>query len=174
MKHHLNSIFSYISWACWSIITGGCFLIAAFLAPLTFFKLPLLIPDSSQIHHYSTILMTSLFSAFVPACLIAFLISTMLEQTNFRNDFRDHRVKLLCRETLLLAGLIIWGALALVVVPEMSEMVFGKDWQNPATRVLFREQHVLSTNLVKAGLLITLIIPWVSNHSHLLNSDSRT
>ena len=156
-----NPVLNYLFWLCWSIIVGGMVLVAI-LAPVAFLQVPNYAADPLEAFRLSGVMLTLAFRIYMPICAGAFLILSLLEATKLRGDFSSQKTGALIQTSLLISGMLVWGYLGLVLVPQMSSIVMDTaPGERMATdvRQIFQEKHVVSTNLSKLGLALTLFVP---------------
>jgi len=175
MNKIIISIPSYIFWLTWSIITGGIIIIGPVLAPIAFTTMPVTVsPEIAQYaYSYAGTLFTLFFIRYFPIVAGAFLLITILEQFYIFKRWKEHRINVILCEITLLSGNMIWMWLAFKLVPQMESMVMNvESWNDITFRESFSGLHSQSQSLAEIGLLITMILPWLTRISVFRPSSS--
>ena len=168
MKQYIKTFHNYLFWLAWSIITGGMIISGPILAPLAFTKMPVTVsPEIAQYaHSYAETLFTLFFVRYFPIVAGAFLLITVSEQFYIVQQWKRHRIIAIFCEIMLLVGNFIWIWLALQIVPEMESMVMNVEtWNDLSVRESFSILHEQSQTLSKIGLVITMILPFLTGNS---------
>jgi divalent metal cation (Fe/Co/Zn/Cd) transporter len=176
MNTILQSLIKYIFWFSWSIIVGGLLISGPLLAPLAFKVMPVTVsPEIAQYaHSYASTLFTLFFVSYFPLVAGAFLLISLLEQFYLRNYWKEHNILAFLCEIILLAGNAVWLWLALKLVPEMESMVLNVEtWNSIAVREAFTSLHIQSQALAEIGLILTLVLPWLSKISGIVLAKKR-
>ena len=166
---------SYIFWLTWSIITGGIIIIGPVLAPIAFTTMPVTVsPEMAQYaYSYAGTLFTLFFIQYFPIVAGAFLLITILEQFYIFKRWKEHRINVILCEIILLSGNMIWMWLAFKLAPQMESMVMNlESWNDISVRESFAGLHSQSQSLAEIGLLITMILPWLTRISVFRPSSS--
>jgi len=171
----IKSIQSYIFWLTWSIITGGLIISGPVLAPIAFTTMPVTVsPEIAQYaYSYAGTLFTLFFIRYFPIVAGAFLLITILEQFYIFKRWKEHRINVILCEIMLLSGNLIWMWLAFKLAPQMESMVMNlESWNDISVRESFSGLHSQSQSLAEIGLLITMILPWLTRISVFRPSSS--
>ena len=89
-----------------------------------------------------------------------------MEQFYIHQQWKQDRIVVILCEIMLLAGNIIWIWLALQIVPEMESMVMNiETWNDISVRESFSILHEQSQTLSEIGLVITMILPFLTRIS---------
>ena len=117
-------------------------------------------------HSFASTLFTLFFVKYFPIVAGAYLLISLLEQFYIISNWKKHTYLSLLHEIILLSGNIIWLWLALLIVPEMKEMVLNvNSWNELSSREAFSTLHNQSQTLAKIGLGLTMVLPWLSQIS---------
>ena len=74
---------------------------------------------------------------------------------------------------MLLPGIMIWMWLTFKLAPQMESMVMNvESWNDISVRESFSDLHLQSQSLAEIGLLITIILPWLTRISVFRPSSS--
>jgi len=90
----------------------------------------------------------------------------ILEHFSIFKRLKEHRINVILCEIMLLSGNMIWMCLAFKIAPQMEIMVMSvESWNNISARESFSGMHSQSKSLAEIGLLITMILPWLTRIS---------
>jgi hypothetical protein len=96
-----------------------------------------------------------------------------LEQFYIFKRWKEHRINVILCEIILLSGNMIWMWLAFKLAPQMESMVMNlESWNDISVRESFSGLHSQSQSLAEIGLLITMILPWLTRISVFRPSSS--
>jgi len=170
-----KSISNYIFWLAWSLITGGMIISGPILATIAFTTMPVTVsPEIAQYaYSYAGTLFTLFFIQYFPIVAGAFLLITILEHFYIFKRWKKHRINVILCEIMLLSGNMIWMWLAFKLAPQMESMVMNvESWNNISVRESFSGLHSQSQSFAAIGLLITMILPWLTRISVFRPSSS--
>jgi len=124
-------------------------------------------PEIAQYaYSYAGILFTLFFIQYFPIVAGAFLLITILEHFYIFKRWKEHRINVILCEIMLLSGNMIWMCLAFKLAPQMESMVMSvESWNDISARESFSGLHSQSKSLAEIGLLITMILPWLTRIS---------
>ena len=145
------------------------------LASIAFTTMPVTVsPEIAQYaYSYAGTLFTLFFIQCFPIVAGAFLLITILEQLYIFKSWKDHHINVILCEIMLLSGNMIWMWLAFKLAPQMESMVMNvESWNDISVRESFSGLHSQSQSLAKIGLLITMILPWLTRISVFRPSSS--
>ena len=145
------------------------------MAPIAFTTMPVTVsPEIAQYaNSYAGTLFTLFFIRYFPIVAGAFLLITILEQFYIFKRWKEHRINVILCEIMLLTGNMIWMWLAFKLAPQMESMVMNlESWNDISVRESFSSLHSQSQSLAEIGLLITMILPWLTRISVFRPSSS--
>ena len=96
----------------------------------------------------------------------AFLLITILEHIYIFKRWKEHLVNVILCEISLLSGNMILMWLAFKQDPQMESMVMNvESWNDFSVRESFSGLHSQCQSLAEIGLLVTMILPWLTRIS---------
>ena len=102
-----------------------------------------------------------------------FLLITILAHFYIFKRWKEHRFNVILCEILLLSGNIILMWLAFKLAPQIESKVMNVgSWNEISVRESFSGLHSQSQSLAEIGLLITMILPWLTKISIFRPSSS--
>ena len=112
---------------------------------------------------YAGTLFTLFFIQYFPIVAVAFLLITILEHFYIFKRWKEHRINVILCEIKFLSGNMIWMWLAFKLAPQMESMVMNLESRNDiSVRESFSGLHSQSQSLAEIGLLITIILLWLT------------
>ena len=138
------------------------------MAPIAFTTMPVTVfPEIAQYaYSYAGTLFTLFFLQYFPIVAGAFLLIAILEHFYIFKRWKEHRINVILCEIKLLSGNMIWMCLAFKLAPQMESMVMSvESWNDISARESFSGLHSQSQSLPEIGLLITMILPWLTRIS---------
>ena len=114
-------------------------------------------------YSYAGTLFTLFFIQYFPIVVGAFLRITILEHIYIFKRWKEHSVNVILCDIRLLSGNMIWMWLAFILDPQMESMVMNvESWNDFSVRESFSGLHSQCQSLVEIGLLVTMILPWLT------------
>ena len=95
----------------------------------------------------------------------AFLLITILELFYFIKRCKDHRNNIILSKIKLLSRYYIWRLLSFKLALQMKSMINNVNfWNNISVREIFSELFLQCQLLAETGLLITMILTWLTRN----------
>ena len=122
---------------------------------------------------YAGTLFTLFFIQYFPIVAVVFPLIIILEYFYIFKRWKEHRINVILCEIMFLSGNMIWMCLAFKLAPQMESMVMNvESWNEISVRESLSVLHSQSQSLAEIGLMITMILPWLTRISVFRPSSS--